>query len=84
MLGRRRAYRSVRNRLAAAPFGPFRQDCTLDVLIRVGRRDDTVPVHLDDGGTIHGAMQLAKWRDVLRHTFMAVRLESTAADSGSD
>ena len=43
-----------RDRPTAASFGPFRQDCTFDgVLIRVGSRDDTVPVHLDDGGTIH-------------------------------
>ena len=35
-------------------FGPFNQPGVLDgVLIRVGGRDDTVPVHLRDGDTIH-------------------------------
>ena len=35
-------------------FGPFKQLGFLDgVLIRVGGRDDTVPVHLQDGETIH-------------------------------
>lgn len=35
-------------------FGPFNQDGVLDgVLIRVGGRDDTVPVHLRDGDAIH-------------------------------
>ena len=34
--------------------GPFRQDGSFDgMLIRVGGRDDTVPVHLGDGDTIH-------------------------------
>jgi hypothetical protein len=35
-------------------FGPFRQDGTLDgQVIRVGGKDDTVPVHLRDGAVIH-------------------------------
>lgn len=35
-------------------FGPFRQDGTIDgQLLRVGGRDDTVPVHLRDGPIIH-------------------------------
>ena len=43
-----------RERPEMASFGPFRQDGTLDgVLIRVGGKDETVPVHLDDHGTIH-------------------------------
>lgn len=43
-----------RERPAGTSFGPFRQDGTFDgVLIRVGGKDDTVPVHLDDRGTIH-------------------------------
>ena len=35
-------------------FGPFRQDGCFDgMLIRVGGKDDTVPVHLQDGDVIH-------------------------------
>ncbi len=35
-------------------FGPFVQEGTLDgMLIRVGGRDDTVPVHLQDGAIFH-------------------------------
>jgi hypothetical protein len=35
-------------------YGPFRQDGTLDgQVIRVGGRDETVPVHLRDGAVIH-------------------------------
>ena len=35
-------------------FGAFNQPGVLDgVLIRIGGRDDTVPVHLRDGETIH-------------------------------
>ena len=35
-------------------FGPFRQDGVFDgTLIRVGGRDETVPVHLMDGDVIH-------------------------------
>ena len=43
-----------RERTTLPSFGPLRQDSTCDgVLIRVGGKDDTVPVHLDDRGTIH-------------------------------
>ena len=43
-----------RERKPPLTFGPFNQDGVLDgVLIRVGGRDDTVPVHLRDGDTIH-------------------------------
>ena len=43
-----------RERKPPLTFGPFNQDGALDgVLIRVGGRDDTVPVHLRDGDTIH-------------------------------
>lgn len=35
-------------------FGPFRQQCTFDgMLIRVGGKDDTVPVHLQDRTATH-------------------------------
>ena len=35
-------------------FGPFRQDGVFDgILIRVGGRDETVPVHLLDGDVLH-------------------------------
>lgn len=35
-------------------FGPFRQRCSFDgTLIRVGGKDDTVPVHLQAGDKIH-------------------------------
>lgn len=35
-------------------FGPFRQDGTFDgQVLRVGGKDDTVPVHLRDGAIIH-------------------------------
>lgn len=35
-------------------FGPFRQDGTLDgQVIRVGGKDETVPIHLRDGAIIH-------------------------------
>ena len=37
-------------------FGPFRQDGCFDgMLIRVGGKDDTVPVHLQDGDVIHSS-----------------------------
>lgn len=43
-----------RERPEDASFGPFRQEGIIDgVLIRVGGRDDTVPVYLDDDGTIY-------------------------------
>ncbi len=43
-----------RERLSTLTFGTFNQSGVLDgVLIRVGGRDDTVPVHLRDGNTIH-------------------------------
>ena len=41
-------------RPAPVTFGAFNQLCVLDgVLIRIGGRDDTVPVHLRDGDRIH-------------------------------
>jgi hypothetical protein len=43
-----------RNRPEPLVYGPFRQDGTVDgQLIRVGGRDETVPVHLRDGAIIH-------------------------------
>lgn len=35
-------------------FGPFKQDGTLEgVVIRVGGKDDTIPIHLKDGDVVH-------------------------------
>ncbi len=43
-----------RNRPEPLAYGPFRQDGTIDgQLIRVGGKDETVPVHLRDGAIIH-------------------------------
>lgn len=43
-----------RNAPEALIYGPFRQDGTIDgQLIRVGGKDETVPVHLRDGAIIH-------------------------------
>jgi hypothetical protein len=43
-----------RNRPEPLVYSPFRQDVTIDgQLIRVGGRDETVPVHLRDGTIIH-------------------------------
>ncbi len=43
-----------RNRPEPLVYGPFRQDATIDgQLIRVGGKDETVPVHLRDGAIIH-------------------------------
>ena len=43
-----------RDRPAPRTFGPFKQLCAFDgVLIRIGGRDDTVPVHLQAGTKIH-------------------------------
>lgn len=43
-----------RNRPQPLVYGPFRQDGTIDgQLIRVGGKDETVPVHLRDGAIIH-------------------------------
>ncbi|MCL6608040.1 MAG: 4-hydroxy-3-methylbut-2-enyl diphosphate reductase [Geminicoccaceae bacterium] len=43
-----------RNRREPRVIGPFRQDGTIDgQLIRVGGKDETVPVHLRDGAIIH-------------------------------
>lgn len=44
----------ARERAQPLAFGPFIQGGTLDgVLIRIGGRDETVPVHLQDGVTFH-------------------------------
>lgn len=46
-------------------FGPFRQDGTLDgQVIRVGGKDDTVPVHLQDGAIIYTGLNAT--RDMAR------------------
>ena len=43
-----------RDRPQPKTFGPFKELCAFDgVLIRVGGKDDTVPVHLQAGDTIH-------------------------------
>ena len=43
-----------RNRPEPPVYGPFREDGTIDgQLIRVGGKDETVPVHLRDGAIIH-------------------------------
>jgi len=43
-----------RDRPEPLVFGPFKEDGTIDgVLIRVGGRDETVPVHLRDGEITH-------------------------------
>lgn len=43
-----------RNRPGPLVYGPFREDGTIDgQLIRVGGKDETVPVHLRDGAIIH-------------------------------
>ncbi len=43
-----------REKPAPLTFGPFRQAGNLDgVLIKLGGRDDTVPVHLEEEGTVH-------------------------------
>lgn len=43
-----------RERPEPLAYGPFRQDGTVDgQLIRVGGKDETVPVHLRDGAIIH-------------------------------
>ena len=43
-----------RNRPEPLVYGPFREDGTIDgQLIRVGGKDETVPVHLRDGAIIH-------------------------------
>jgi hypothetical protein len=43
-----------RNKPEPLVYGPFRQDGTIDgQLIRVGGKDETVPVHLRDGAIIH-------------------------------
>jgi hypothetical protein len=35
-------------------YGPFRQDATIDgQLLRIGGKDETIPVHLRDGAVIH-------------------------------
>ena len=45
---------SGHQRVQPPTFGPFRQDGCFDgILIRVGGKDDTVPVHLQDGDVIH-------------------------------
>ena len=43
-----------RDKPPSQTFGPFKQQCAFDgVLIRVGGKDDTVPVHLQAGDAIH-------------------------------
>ena len=43
-----------RDRAEPLVYGPFREDGTIDgQLIRVGGKDETVPVHLRDGAIIH-------------------------------
>jgi hypothetical protein len=42
-------------------FGPFRQDGTIDgQIIRVGGRDETVPVHLQEGAVIHTGLHATR------------------------
>ena len=60
------------DRLAAASFGPIRQNCTLDgVLIHVGAPTTLCPSTLMTAAPSAGATRLANWHDVSRHTFMA-------------
>ena len=43
-----------RDRPQPRSFGPFKQTCAFDgVLIRIGGKDDTVPVHLQAGAKVH-------------------------------
>lgn len=54
-----------RNRPSPMVFGPFRQEGTLEgQVIRVGGRDETIPVHLRDAGTIHTGLHASE--DVAR------------------
>jgi hypothetical protein len=49
-----------RNRPEPLVFGPFRQDGTIDgQVLRVGGKDETVPVHLRDGPVIHTGLHCA-------------------------
>jgi len=53
-------------------FGPFKQDGTLDgQVIRVGGRDETVPVHLRDGAVIHSHLNATPdmARKIAQHLF---------------
>lgn len=46
-----------RERQEPLVFGPFKQDGTIDgQVIRVGGRDDTIPIHLRDGAVIHAGL----------------------------
>lgn len=54
-----------RNRPEPVVFGPFKQDGTLEgQVIRVGGKDDTIPVHLRDGAVVHTGLNATE--DVAR------------------
>jgi len=54
-----------KNRPEPVIYGPFRQDGTLEgQVIRVGGKDDTIPVHLRDGAIVHTGLSATE--DVAR------------------
>ena len=54
-----------RSRPEPVVFGPFKQDCTLEgQVIRVGGKDETIPVHLRDGVILHTGLNATE--DVAR------------------
>lgn len=61
-----------RSRPEPVVFGPFRQEGSLEgQVIRVGGKDETVPVHLRDGAIIHSGLNTTQElaRQIARHMF---------------
>lgn len=62
-------------------FGPFKQDGTLEgVVIRVGGKDDTIPIHLKDGDVVHSGLnatpEMAK-KIILHYLGDTIRVSGT-------
>ena len=73
-----------REHIRPLSFGPFRQDGFLDgMLIQVGGKDDTVPVHLQDGDMIHRCNATCEMARRLARTSLTARSVSLATGDGN-
>lgn len=56
-------------------FGPFKQEGTLEgVVIRVGGKDDTIPIHLKDGDVVHCLNATSELAKRMAHHYLGVTL----------
>jgi hypothetical protein len=69
-----------RDRPAPMVFGPFKQEGTVDgQLIRIGGKDDTVPVHLREGAVVHTGLYTTPdlARKIAQHYLGLLRVHGT-------